>query len=138
VGRRLVAAAFGDLEHAEAALAAAERLDPLDAAIALRGGDGRIELRQTRETSVGEGAVTGGTLGLLAGLLLGVPVLAAAAGLVGGAGFGARDTGISDDQLRALARRVEADQAVVCVLVDEERAAEAAAALAPFGGSPLP
>jgi uncharacterized membrane protein len=104
----------------------------------LHGADGRIELRQTRETSVGEGAVTGGTLGLLAGLLLGVPVLAAAAGLLGGGAFGARDTGIPDDTLRALGRGLEAGQVVLCVLVDEEAAAGTAAALAPFGGTPLP
>src|SRR5260370_960270 len=77
---------------AEEALAAAERLEPRDAVVRSPGADGHVELRQTRQTGIGEGAIAGGTIGLLAGLLVGLPIAAAVIGLAGGGGFGIRDT----------------------------------------------
>lgn len=132
----LLAVAYPGVEQAEEALAAAERLEPRDAAIVVRGADDRVQLRQTRQTGIGEGAIAGGTVGLLAGLLVGLPVGIALAGLAAGGGFGLRDTGIPDKRLRALGESLEADQAVLCVLADDVPAL--AAALAPFGGVVLP
>jgi uncharacterized membrane protein len=134
----LVAAAYPSLAAAEEALAAAEQLSLRDAAIVARGVDGRIQLRQTRQTGVGEGAIAGGTVGLLAGLLVGFPVAVALAGLAAGFGFAARDTGIPDERLRALGDSLEHDQTVLCVLVDSGDVPAVAAALAPFGGELLP
>jgi len=135
---RFVAVSFATLARAEEALAAVERLDPVDAAIVVRDPSGRVQLHQTRDTGAGEGAVAGGTAGLLGGLLLGVPVGAALAGILAGGGAAAFDTGIPDDQLRQLGKELEGGQAVLCVLVEPEAAPGLAAALEPFGGASLP
>jgi len=129
----IVAVVCGTPEGADEALAAAEKLDPADAVLVRRTAEGRIDLHQTRQTSIGEGAIGGGTVGLLAGLLFGLPVGAALAGILAGGVFGARDTGIVDDRLRELGARLEAGEALVCVLVDPDAAAAAAEALGPYG-----
>jgi uncharacterized membrane protein len=134
----LISVAFTTHDQAEVALGAALALDPRDAAVVVRGPDGRVQLHQTHQTSVGEGAIVGGTAGLLAGLLVGLPVGGALLGLVAGGGFGARDTGIPDERLRALGASLEADQAVLCVLADPDDVPELTAALEPFGGELLP
>jgi len=121
------------LERAEEALAAVEPAHQADAVIVRRTPDGRIDLHQTRQKSVGEGAIAGGTIGLLAGLLFGIPVGASLAGLFGGGIFGARDTGIKDARLRELGERLEAGEAMACVLVAEDAQAAAAQALGAYG-----
>jgi uncharacterized membrane protein len=132
---QLACIVFGSLARAQEALAAADDLDPVDAVIVMREPDGRLGLRQTRQRSFGESAVAGGTVGLLTGLFLGAPVGVAVAGLAAGAGFGARDTGIADDRLRAVGRReLDSDEALLCVLVDDSDAAALAACLEPYGG----
>ena len=88
-----------------------------DAAVVVRMADGRLELHQTKELAAGEGAVAGGSVGLVAGLLLGGPVGAALVGIVAGGGWGLRDTGIPDDRLRQLGEKLEPGHAVLCVLV---------------------
>lgn len=135
---RFVAVSYDTLARAEEALATVEGLDPVDAAIVVRDPGGRVQLHQTRDTSAGEGAVAGGTAGLLAGLLLAVPVAGALAGLAAVGVLAARDTGIPDERLRALGRELEADQAVLCVLVEPAALAALTSALAPLGGVALP
>lgn len=88
-----------------------------DAAVVVRMADGRLELHQTKELAAGEGAVAGGSVGLVAGLLLGGPVGGALVGIVAGGGWGLRDTGIPDDRLRQLGEKLEPGHAVLCVLV---------------------
>ena len=94
---------------------------------------GHIELHQTKELSAGDGAVAAGTVGLVAGLLLGIPVGGALVGLIGGGGWGMRDTGIPDDRLRDLGRDLEPEHAVLCLLVDDAGLAHARESLAPYG-----
>jgi uncharacterized membrane protein len=134
---RFVAVVYGDLPQAERALAAVEPVDPVDAAIVVRDHQGRIELRQTRDRSIGESAVAGGTVGLLAGLLFGIPVGAALLGLLAGGGLGLHDRGIKDDRLRELGKTLHADQAVLCVLVSPEVLADVRDRIAPYGGEAI-
>ena len=103
-----------------------------DAAVVVRMADGRLELHQTKELAAGEGAVAGGSVGLVAGLLLGGPVGGALVGIVAGGGWGLRDTGIPDDRLRQLGEKLEPGHAVLCVLVADglPRVRES---LAPYG-----
>ena len=109
---------------AEDALGTARELDNgqdvsvRDAAVVVRTEAGRIELLQTREVAPGEGIIGGGTVGLVAGLLLGVPVGGALLGLAGGTLFGLRDTGIPDGRLRELGADLKPGQALLCVLVE--------------------
>ncbi|HUJ91463.1 MAG TPA: DUF1269 domain-containing protein [Gaiellaceae bacterium] len=130
-----VAVAFRTTAEAEQGLKTVEALDGVsvrDAAVVVRTEAGRIELHQAREISVGEGSVTAGSVGLVAGLLLGIPVAGALLGIVAGGGWGFRDTGIPDDRLRAMGETLEPGHAVLCVLVGEglPRVREA---LAPYG-----
>jgi uncharacterized membrane protein len=104
-----------------------------DAAIVIRTEGGRIELVQTREVALGEGVVGGGTVGLVAGLLLGLPVGGALLGLAGGGLFGMRDTGIPDGRLRELGADLKPGQAVLCVLVDANALAQTREALGRYG-----
>ena len=101
---RFVAVVYEDLLQAERSLAAVERIDPVDAAIVVRGHDGRIQLRQTRDRGIGETSIAGGTVGLLAGVLFGIPVGAALLGLLAGGGIGLHDRGIKDERLREIGR----------------------------------
>ena len=110
-----------------------ENLDVRDAAIVIRTESGRIELVQTREIALGEGVVGGGTVGLVAGLLLGLPVGGALLGLAGGGLFGMRDTGIPDGQLRELGADLTPGQAVLCVLVDANVLPQTREALQRYG-----
>ena len=119
-----VAVVFESAAAAEGALPAVHALDAdsdvsvRDAAIVVRTERGRIELQQTRDIAAGEAVVVGGTAGLVAGLLFGVPVGGALLGLAGGTLFGIRDTGIPDSRLRKVGEDLNPGQAVLCVLVD--------------------
>jgi uncharacterized membrane protein len=81
---------------------------------------GDIDLDQSREVSVGDGLVGVGTAGLVAGVLLGLPIGGALLGLAGGAVLGMRDTGIPDSRMRKLGEELHSGQALLCVLVDED------------------
>jgi uncharacterized membrane protein len=134
-----VAIAFETAAAAEDALPAVRELDAAheislrDAAVVVRTESGRIELYQTREIAAGEGLVGGGTVGLVAGLLLGLPVGGALLGLAGGALFGLRDTGIPDGRLRELGADLQPGQALLCVLVDADRVLRTREALGCYG-----
>ena len=104
-----------------------------DAAIVIRTLSGRIELQQTREVAPGEAIVGGGTVGLVAGLLFGLPVGGALLGLAGGALFGLRDTGIPNSRLRTIGADLQPGQAVLCVLVDAVAVARTREALGRYG-----
>lgn len=133
-----LAVAFDTAAGAEEALRAVRALggedgvSVEDAAVIVRTAAGRLELHQTKELAVGEGAVAGGSVGLVAGLLLGGPVGGALVGIVAGGGWGLRDTGIPDDRLRQLGKQLEPGHAVLCVLVADglPRVREG---LAPYG-----
>jgi uncharacterized membrane protein len=129
---------FGSSDDADAALADVRKLDTKgsgihDAAVVVRTAGGHIELHQTDQLAAGDGAVAGGAAGLVAGLLLGLPVAGAAVGLLGGGSWGLRDTGIPDERLRQLGRELEPGHAVLCVLVEERGLAQVREALAVYG-----
>ncbi|MFL5862713.1 MAG: DUF1269 domain-containing protein [Solirubrobacteraceae bacterium] len=134
-----VAVAFQDAAAAEAALrevresAAGEDFSVRDAAVVIRTDAGRIELAQTREIAAGEGLVGGGTVGLVAGLLFGLPVGGALLGLAAGALLGLRDRGLPDGRLRKLGEDLQPGHAVLCLLVDPDAITPARAALGHYG-----
>jgi uncharacterized membrane protein len=134
-----VAVVFETAAAAEEALAVVRALDGgddvcvRDAAIVVRTERGRIELQQTHEIAAGEGIVGGGTAGMVAGLLLGVPVGGALLGLAGGAVFGARDTGLPNRRMRELGKDLRVGQALLCVLVDVDGIGRARQALSRYG-----
>ncbi|MGN6872331.1 MAG: DUF1269 domain-containing protein [Solirubrobacteraceae bacterium] len=119
-----VAVVFESAAAAEDALPMVRELDAepdvsvRDAVVVVRTERGRIELEQTRGIAEGEAVVGAGSAGLVAGLLLGLPVGGAVVGLAGGALLGLRDTGIPDGRLRELGQELPTGHAVLCVLVD--------------------
>jgi uncharacterized membrane protein len=122
------------LTDAEAALARLPDDGLLDAAVVVHDANGRLQLRQTHDSSVGDDAVAGGTVGLLAGLLLGLPVAGAVIGLVAGGGWGARDTGIDDELLKRLGDELEGGNALVVALTSPEARRAVVETLAGQGG----
>ena len=132
---RLVVVSCPSRGEAERALEALGGLkaDIIDAAVVTRSEGGRVELRQTHQVAAGEGVVAGGTVGFLAGMLLGGPIGVALLGMLGGGVWGARDTGVPDARLRELGESLAPGGELLCVLVKAEDAAAARAALAPYG-----
>jgi uncharacterized membrane protein len=121
----LIGLAYPDRETAEAAAAELEALGDehkakvRDSAIVVKVAGDRVELHQTRELSVGEGLIAGGTVGFLLGLAVGGPIGAAVAGMVAGGGFGVFDTGIQNKQLRKLGQELEPGHAALVLLVEK-------------------
>jgi uncharacterized membrane protein len=130
-----IAVAFPSAAAAEDALSDVRERDlPVrDAAVVVRTEAGRIELGQAHEIAAGEALVGGGTAGLVAGLLFGLPVGGALLGLAGGLVYGIRDRGLPDSRLRALGEDLEPGHAVLCVLADAEGIPQAREALGRYG-----
>jgi uncharacterized membrane protein len=130
-----IAVAFETVPAAQGALREVHERDLAvrDAAVVVRTEAGRIELEQGHEMAAGDTLVGGGTVGLVAGLLLGLPVGGALLGLAGGLLYGLRDRGLPDNRLRALGEDLEPGHAVLCVLVDAEDIPHAREALARYG-----
>lgn len=103
-----------------------------DAAIATSTPDGTIQIKQTHKKD-DHFALKGGGAGLLAGLLLGGPIL----GLIGGATAGAimgsmKDYGIEDDFIEDISKWVRPDTSALFLLVREAKADELLERLRPF------
>jgi uncharacterized membrane protein len=126
---QLVVGVYASVGEADDAREQLEGVEVQDAAIVTRTPSG-VELRQTRQRSIGEGVVAGGTVGLLIGLLAGIPAAAAAGGVLAGGAWGARDTGIPNSDLRELAERIHTGESMLCVLVAGEDAESVRASLA--------
>ena len=104
-----------------------------DVAVVTRTAHGAIELQQTRGAAAGEALVGVGTAGLVAGLLMGVPVVGALVGLLGGGIWGLRDRGLPDKRMRELGEDLQPGQALLCVLVDTDGAPRARGVLSGYG-----
>jgi uncharacterized membrane protein len=131
---RLVVVSCPSLEAAERALAESRGLEGVrDAAIVTRPAEGRVELRQTHQVATGEGVVAGGAVGFVAGMLLGGPVGGALLGMLGGGGWASRDTGLPDPRLRELGESLQAEGALLCLLVGSDDATAVREALAAYG-----
>jgi uncharacterized membrane protein len=129
---RLVVVSCASRAEAERAL---DALDArcLDAALVTRSGSGRVELHQRHQVAAGEGVVSGGAVGFVAGMLLGGPVGGALLGMFGGGIWGARDTGVPDERLRELGESLAPEGALLCALVKADDAAAARESLAAYG-----
>jgi uncharacterized membrane protein len=141
--REIVAAAYESRERAEAALDEVRRLarehalELRDAAVVARAPDGRLELHQTHQWAAGEGVVAGGSVGLVLGLVVGFPVAVALLGMAAGGGFGAFDTGIPDERLRALGDGLAPGDALLCALVDDADRDLLLKRIAPYRGEAI-
>jgi len=114
-----------------------EALKLRDAAVVVRTVEGRVELEQVREFSVGQGAVAGGVAGILLGLLVGAVVPATLVGLAGGGALGVLDTGLDNRRLRELGAELEPGAAALGVLVEEADWPRVRERVASLGGRPI-
>jgi uncharacterized membrane protein len=131
---RLVVVSSSSLSAAEDALAGTRELKGVrDAAIVTRTDRGRVELRQTHQVAAGEGVVAGGTVGFVAGMLLGGPIGGALLGMLGGGAWASRDTGLPDARLRELGESLTPEGALLCLLVDADAAAGVSEKVAAYG-----
>ena len=104
-----------------------------DAVVAWSGPSGEVQIQQTHKQG-GKFASRGGGVGLLAGLLLGGPIV----GLVGGATIGAitaalKDYGLDDEFVREASQWVRPETSALFLLVKEAKADEIEARLRPHG-----
>jgi uncharacterized membrane protein len=138
----LLAVVYDDAATAGRALAALSGLADEhalaleDAAVVVRNEDG-VELHQEHSLAGGEGVVGGGTVGLILGLALGIPIAGAIVGIAGGVGAAAIDTGIPDDELRRIGKTLVPGRAAMLALVKHGDWTRIGAALEPYGGEVL-
>jgi uncharacterized membrane protein len=135
----LIAVGYELEETAERALAALGELakegslELKDAAVVVKDDAGRVELRQT-QLAAGETVVSGGSIGLLLGLAVGMPVAAALIGLAGGGGLAAFHRGISDKRMRKFGEELPPGHAALFALVAKVDWGLLHDRLAPYGG----
>jgi uncharacterized membrane protein len=77
--------------------------------------------------------VAGGTVGFIAGMLLGGPIGGALLGMLGGGVWGARDTGVPDERLREMGASLKPGEALLCALVASDDVAAVREALRSYG-----
>lgn len=140
---RLVAIAVDDPLLAQEGLLAAMRLvrrghlELEDAAIIAKEEGGRIRIQETRDTRPGQGAASGGWLGMLAGFLLGGPALLVGAALgaaAGGIFAKLHDIGIQDEEMQQLGDELPEGHAALLLLVEDVHLFHARAELRRFTG----
>ena len=136
----LVAVEYASEPDAERALGIVRDLDDEDAlavhdaAIVVKHADGRVELRQSRELAAGEAAVGGGSIGILLGLAVAIPVAGALVGVAAGMGFAALDKGISNKEMRHVGGTLAPGEALLFALVGKVDWDLLASRLEPVGG----
>lgn len=105
-----------------------------DAATAVRGGGGKVKVKQVHSLA-SAGALGGAFWGMLFGLLFFVPFLGMAVGAATGALFGkAADYGINDDFIREVSDAVQPGNSALFLLVRDAQVDKVVEALKPYGG----
>lgn len=115
-----------------------------DAVVASAGPSGEVEIQQTRRSEGGKFALRGGGVGLVAGALLGGPVLGLVAGVAAGALKGkrtaklaAQDHGLDEEFVKVTSGWVRADRSALFLLVKQANAEALRAELAPLKATVL-
>jgi uncharacterized membrane protein len=111
-----------------------------DAVLAFAGPDGEVEIQQTHRSEGGKFALRGGGVGLVAGALLGGPLLGLLAGVTAGAVKGKRKDasyGLDDDFVQAASGWVRAERSALFLLVKQANAEQLRAKLRPLAATVL-
>jgi uncharacterized membrane protein len=111
-----------------------------DAIIASAGPDGNVEIQQTHRSDKGKFALRGGGVGLVAGALLGGPILGLVAGVTVGALKGsAKDKkfGLDDEFVRVVSGWVHAERSALFLLVKQADAEQLRVKLRPLKATVL-
>jgi uncharacterized membrane protein len=101
-----------------------DNLKIVDAVGASKNEKGHIDIEQTHDVTATEGALGGGFVGMIVGVMIAGPVGLAVGALAGGALTGLyarlRDSGINDREIRDLARELQPGQALLFILYEGE------------------
>lgn len=92
-----------------------------DAALVYKNDKGKVKIQQTHDANAKRGALWGGGVGLLVGIVA-APAAIAATVVGGGAGAllaKARDSGVSDKLMKEIGDLIEGSEAAVFVLADD-------------------
>ncbi|MFB9178894.1 rhomboid-like protein [Dactylosporangium sucinum] len=142
---RTVAYSFDDVTQARAALLTVLRLHEhrqarLDDAVAACSDQAdRIHVRETRDMSAIDGALAGGTWGVLLGTFVGIPLIGLVIGAVGIATVARRrDAGLNDTTVERTMRALPTGRAALLLLADPAGEPALTRALARAGGTPVP
>jgi uncharacterized membrane protein len=106
-----------------------------DAVVAFAGVDGNVKIQQTHRSEKGKLAVRGGGVGLVAGALLGGPILGLVAGLAAGALKGRRkdkNYGLDDEFVESVSNWVRAEHSALFLLVKQADADQLQVKLRPL------
>ncbi len=135
---QLIVAAFNDEKTAKSALkelkkAQRANLIKIDNAAVLKKDEkGKLHIKETGDMSGGKGTVlggiAGGVIGLLAGPALAVPAVVGA--IVGGLTAKLRDSGFSDDRLKALGEGLTPGSSAIIAVVEHKWVSQVEKALA--------
>lgn len=142
---QIIVAAFDDDAGASAALgdlkqASEERLVKIKAAAVLRkDADGKLHIKETADMGGGKGASLGGVAGAAIGLLAGPALIvpAAVGALIGGLAAKARDSGLSDEELKRIGLSLTPNSSALIAIVEHVWVDEVKQALARAGAEML-
>jgi uncharacterized membrane protein len=138
---QLIVAAFQDEDSAAEALrvlkeAQRERLIGIqNAAVLRKDAKGKLHIKETADMGGGKGAALGGVAGAAIGLLAGPALLvpAAVGALVGGLAAKLRDSGFSDERLKALGNELKPGSSAIVAVVEHRWVDEVERAMAEAG-----
>jgi uncharacterized membrane protein len=137
----VVALGFDDQSGAEAMLNDLNRwqeegiIEIEDAVIASAGPDGTVKIQETHRSEKGKFAVRGGGVGLVAGVLLGGPILGLVAGVTAGVLKGKKKDkayGLDDDFVEGASAWVRAGHSALFLLVKQADAEQLEIKLRPL------
>ncbi len=87
-----------------------------DAAVVVKGEDGKIKVTQTLDGTATKGALSGGAIGAVIGTMVGGPIGGALLGAAAGAFTGKKiDYGISNEKIEAVAEAMENSSSAIFV-----------------------
>lgn len=106
-----------------------------DAVVAAAGSGGQVNIHETHRSDKGKFALRGGGVGLVAGTLLGGPILGLVAGVAAGAFKGRKKDkqfGLDDEFIRSVSSWVHADRSALFLLVKQADAEQVRIKLRPL------
>lgn len=142
-GPELITAVYPDEESGRAGFEALrERQKEMevllaDVAFVVRDAENNLHVREPDDMAAPEGALYGGTVGAVLGMIagpLGLVIGGALGALVGGMGAQASDADIEDDWLRELGQSLQPGTSMVVAVTPALYATEAVGTLAALGG----
>ena len=138
---QVIVAAFQDEKSAKEALgilkeAQKEKLIKInDAAVLRKDKKGKLHIKETADMGGGKGAAIGGVAGAAIGVIAGPALIvpAAVGALVGGLAAKLRDSGFSDDRLKAVGEQLQPGSSAIIAVVEHRWVADVEKAMSEAG-----